>query len=163
MLRSKLHELRDDLVVTSDPCATQPIHKHLLVCQMVGVSHYADAYLLAGFALEFRRHLFAQSRNLIPRQNVSAFERFAPLQQCVQLGLQFQPLLLQTLKFGHLLLERCTLSSVLAGCLIECCQPGQLAGMTRLGRGDALAGFSDRSLGTANLIADRRYMPFNCP
>ena len=34
--------------------------KLLLVCQMVAVSHYSDAYTLTGFTLEFRRDLLAQ-------------------------------------------------------------------------------------------------------
>ena len=59
LLRSELHQCRDDLVVIPDPRAAQAIHKHLLVCQMVGISHYPDTYAFAGFVLELGRDLLA--------------------------------------------------------------------------------------------------------
>ena len=52
LLRPQLHECRNNLVLIPHPCALQAFHKHLLVRQVVGVSHHADSNSLAGFVLE---------------------------------------------------------------------------------------------------------------
>ena len=119
LLRPQLHEGREDLVLIPNPCALEAFHKHLLVCQMVGVSHHANAHALAGFVLELGRDLVPHRRNLIAHQNVIGFERLSPLEQRFQLGIQFCPLLLQSFQSGNLLLERRAHASLLAGRLVE--------------------------------------------
>jgi hypothetical protein len=118
LLWPQLHESGEDLVLISDPRALEPVRQGLRVRHVVRISHHANAHPLTRFVLKFGRDLIPHRRDLVAHQNVIGFEGLSPLQQSIQLGMKLRTLMFQCFESGHLLLERRSRASLLAGRLV---------------------------------------------